>query len=159
MARLGDCFHAIYGAPPYVNSSPSLACACAFELRLRLTVVMRRLVVAAGRVNLIREHIDYEGYSVLPMAIGQDMIIAIRRANDRYVWATDVDDKYLLCIYPADSNKVLHALPLSIYIDWYYNMVYHDTLFKYGCTVAIKCFGRFACPNSRQFLVRLPCSM
>lgn len=65
--------------------------------------------MCAGRVNLIGEHIDYEGYSVLPMAIRQDMIVAIRRAEGKEVRVANVDDKYPISVYPADPDKVNFA--------------------------------------------------
>jgi N-acetylgalactosamine kinase len=61
-----------------------------------------------GRVNLIGEHIDYEGYSVLPMAIRQDTIIAIRKktkGSEKLIKIANVDDKYTTCTYPADPNQ------------------------------------------------------
>lgn len=66
----------------------------------------------AGRVNLIGEHIDYEGYSVLPMAIRQDTIVAIRRHDEgeaeKVLRIANVNDKYQICTYPADPNQVLN---------------------------------------------------
>ncbi|OMO53475.1 Galactokinase [Corchorus capsularis] len=62
-----------------------------------------------GRVNLIGEHIDYEGYSVLPMAIRQDTIVAIRKRDkgesEKLLRIANVNDKYTLCTYPADPNQ------------------------------------------------------
>ncbi|XP_052149993.1 galactokinase [Oryza glaberrima] len=81
LARLADKFHAVYAARPALFAR------------------------SPGRVNLIGEHIDYEGYSVLPMAIRQDMIVAIRRAEGKEVRVANVDDKYPICVYPADPDK------------------------------------------------------
>lgn len=62
----------------------------------------------AGRVNLIGEHIDYEGYSVLPMAIRQDTIVAIRKNESEQVLRIGNvnDEKYTTCTYPADPHQV-----------------------------------------------------
>ena len=63
-----------------------------------------------GRVNLIGEHIDYEGYSVLPMAIRQDTIVAIRKRDagesEKLLRLANVNDKYTVCTYPVDPDQV-----------------------------------------------------
>ncbi|KAK4433857.1 Galactokinase [Sesamum alatum] len=59
-----------------------------------------------GRVNLIGEHIDYEGYSVLPMAIRPDTIVAIRKvAGEKELRIANVNEKYSMCTYPADPDQ------------------------------------------------------
>ncbi|GFR51602.1 hypothetical protein Agub_g14026 [Astrephomene gubernaculifera] len=62
---------------------------------------------APGRVNLIGEHIDYEGYGVLPMAIQQDTVVAIRRVpgGDKLVVGNVEADKYPTQEFPADPAQ------------------------------------------------------
>ncbi|WOL05782.1 galactokinase [Canna indica] len=62
---------------------------------------------APGRVNLIGEHIDYEGYSVLPMAIRQDTIVAIGKRDAGELRIGNVNPKYSICTYPADPAQEL----------------------------------------------------
>lgn len=47
-----------------------------------------------GRVNLIGEHIDYCGYAVCPMAIEQDILVAVALSKYNDIYLTNVDSKY-----------------------------------------------------------------
>ncbi|XP_012279554.1 N-acetylgalactosamine kinase isoform X2 [Orussus abietinus] len=47
-----------------------------------------------GRVNLIGEHVDYCGYSVCPMAIEQDILLAVASSDDDQLRLTNLDPRY-----------------------------------------------------------------
>ncbi|XP_041360655.1 N-acetylgalactosamine kinase-like isoform X2 [Gigantopelta aegis] len=49
---------------------------------------------APGRVNLIGEHIDYCGYAVLPMAIEQDVVFAVRPNDSEKITLTNTDPEF-----------------------------------------------------------------
>lgn len=87
----------------------------------------------AGRVNLIGEHIDYEGYSVLPMAIRQDTIVAIRKNDaEKVLKIANVNgEKYSLCTYPADP---LQVDPPILFCFKYY-CITMKTVFRNVCLI------------------------
>ena len=66
---------------------------------------------SSGRVNLIGEHIDYCGYGVLPMAIEQDIVVAVSRRNDNKLCLTNVDNQYQDFVCSLDDIVIDKAHP------------------------------------------------
>lgn len=46
-----------------------------------------------GRVNLIGEHVDYNGYNVCPMAIKQSVVAAVRATNNSDVHLSNINNQ------------------------------------------------------------------
>ena len=49
---------------------------------------------APGRVNLIGDHIDYNNFSVMPMAINGDMVVAAKAVDDGIIRLKNVDPTF-----------------------------------------------------------------
>lgn len=57
------------------------------------------------RVNLIGEHVDYCGYPVLPMAIEQSILLAVKPTDDGVLTLTNINPKYEQFI--CDMNQIV----------------------------------------------------
>ncbi|XP_028814037.1 N-acetylgalactosamine kinase [Denticeps clupeoides] len=70
---------------------------------------------APGRVNLIGEHIDYCGYSVLPMAIEQNILAAVSVNTSQTIQLANTNGKYKDFAASADDLLVDRTDP-----QWHY---------------------------------------
>lgn len=72
-----------------------------------------------GRVNLIGEHIDYCGFSVLPMAIEQDIILAVGFNDGDVIKLINFDsDKYEDFSSPVNDLHIDTSCP-----KWYHYFI------------------------------------
>ncbi|KAF4017472.1 hypothetical protein G4228_008592 [Cervus hanglu yarkandensis] len=69
-------------------------------------------VRAPGRVNIIGEHIDYCGYSVLPMAVEQDMLIAVEPVKTHILQLANTNPLYPDFSTSANNIQIDKTKPL-----------------------------------------------
>ncbi|KAG5678857.1 hypothetical protein PVAND_008488 [Polypedilum vanderplanki] len=51
-------------------------------------------VKVPGRVNIIGEHVDYSNYGVCPMAISQNILLAVASSDDDIIYMKNIQSKY-----------------------------------------------------------------
>ena len=72
-----------------------------------------RVCRAPGRVNLIGEHMDYNGLPVLPMAIAEEILIAFAPRDDAKIVLKNTSDRY-----PAREFDNVQDIPPSGQGSW-----------------------------------------
>ena len=90
-------------------------------------------------MNLIGEHIDYEGYSVLPMAISLDTLVAVRARSEAQIHvaniSTEVDEngnlKYETGVIPIDPRAEVPRGSWLSYVHAAYKGVLEYFLWKH----------------------------
>ena len=69
---------------------------------------------APGRVNIIGEHIDYEGYGVLPAAIEKDCLIAVKKCDSEIIEVNHVmSERFPSCKLSKYPSKISSQIPHS----------------------------------------------
>lgn len=87
---------------------------------MKLPLVFDRyeyLSIAPGRVNMLGEHIDYNGGSVLPAAIDRYVYLGANKSNDQVIKITalDLDQTISFRIDEIEKKVDIHGNPLP---DW-----------------------------------------
>lgn len=57
-------------------------------------VIQYSMVRAPGRVNIIGEHTDYNGYPVLPIAIERDIVVAVAPSNNKAIEISNTESRF-----------------------------------------------------------------
>lgn len=103
-------------------------------------------VRAPGRVNIIGEHIDYCGYSVLPAAIEQDLIIAYIPTDDESITINNIDKD----LYPTE---VISTDPFQKFKDSAHWLNYFLCGYKAVLALDSPLKGKVAKPRGMKILI------
>jgi len=113
---------------------------------------------APGRVNLIGEHVDYSGYSVLPMAIDRDTVVAVAVNDDPLLSPSDAHPvqvaNYDSAYPPAtfNSNKELFTVEAvhnwTKYVQCGFKGVFNDRKAQGDTSVLLSSSAASASPSS-----------